>query len=271
MPDHTISVPAPENTRRFGIPNACNECHRNRSADWSEARLTEWFPRGRRAQTVADAAAFTLGAAGDPAGIGPLVKIAGDATRPPLFRANALGYLRSYADPAATSALVASASAPHPMVRLAALLSLTDRGKNPEVRAAMERGLRDERRTVRMASALGLLNAGVRPGADDDLSPALLASMGDHAARASFLRDDATTQLDVGKMFFLAGDWKSAETSLRNALKLNPKTPGGNYFLGLAALGQGRIAEGKAILKSVDRKDPHRKDAETILAKLPTP
>jgi TolA-binding protein len=95
--------------------------------------------------------------------------------------------------------------------------------------------------------------------------------MRDHAARAAFLREDATTQLDLGKMFFLAGDWKSAESSVRDALGHDPKTPGASYFLGLATLGQGRVTEAKAILRGVDRKDPHRKDAETILAKLPTP
>lgn len=157
------------------------------------------------------------------------------------------------------------------MIRVAALLSLTDRGGNTEVRAAMERGLADVRRTVRMASALGLLNAGVRPAGDDALSSGLVAAMREHAGRAAFLRDDPLSQLDLGKMFFLAGDWKSAEASVRNALDLDPKTPGAGYFLGLATLGQGRIAEAKVILRNVDRKDPHRKDAETVLAKLSTP
>lgn len=271
MPDHTISVPAPLNTKRFGIPNACNECHKDRNADWSETRLAAWFPEGRRQQAVADAVAFSLGGARDPAGLLPLVKIAGDAARPPLVRANALGHLRGYSDPAATKALLAATQQPHPMVRVAALLSLTDRGSDAAVRAAMERGLTDERRTIRMASALGLLNAGVRPKGEDALSLGLASAMREHAARAAFLRDDPMSQLDLGKMFFLAGDWKNAETSVRDALGLDPKTPGANYFLGLATLGQGRVAEAKAILRSVDRKDPHRKDAETILAKLPTP
>jgi TolA-binding protein len=70
-------------------------------------------------------------------------------------------------------------------------------------------------------------------------------------------------------MFFLSGQWKSAETSLRDALKLDPRIAGGNYFLGLATLGQGRIDEAKKLLRGVDRKDPHRKDAEAVLAKLP--
>ena len=271
MPDHTISVPAPLNTKRFKIPNACNECHKDKSADWSEAKLAAWFPEGRRKQTVADAVAFSLGVNRDPLGLDPLVQIAGDAARPPLVRANALGHLRGYKDAAATSALLAGARESHPMIRVAALLSLTDQGRIAAVRAAMERGLTDERRTVRMAAALGLLNAGVRPAGEDALARGLTSAMRDHAARAAFLRDDPVSQLDLGKMFFLAGDWKSAETSVRGALELDPKTPGANYFLGLATLGQGRVGEAKAILRSVDRKDPHRKDAETVLAKLPTP
>lgn len=270
MPDHTISVPAPSNTTRFGIPNACNECHKDRNPAWAEAQLARWFPRGRRDLSVGDAVAFSLGVTGDPAGLAPLVKIASDATRPPLVRANALGHLRAYKDQAATAALLAGARESHPMIRAVALLSLTDEGRTPSVRAAMERAIGDDRRTVRMASALGLLNAGVRPEGSDALSSALRSAMGEHAARAAFLRDDAPSQLDLGKMFFLAGDWKGAEVSVRDALALSPKIGGGRYFLGLATLGQGRLEEGKALLRGVDRKDPHRKDAEAILARLQT-
>ena len=52
MPDHTISVPAPENTKRFGIPNACNECYEDKDAAWSEAKLADWFANGRRRALV---------------------------------------------------------------------------------------------------------------------------------------------------------------------------------------------------------------------------
>ncbi len=271
MPDHTISVPAPLNTKLFGIPNACNECHKDKSADWSEARLADWFPKGRREQTVEDAIAFTFGAKGDPLGEKPLVKIADDPTRPPLVRANALGYLRKYPSAVVTSTLLAAAREAHPVLRVAALLSLTDRGRTPEVRRVMETALNDPRRTVRMASALGLLNAGLRPAAAGDLSEPLTAALNDHALRADFLSDDPATQLDLGKMFFLAGNWKQAESSVRDALKLDPKIAGGNYFLALATLGQGRVAEGAALLRRVDRKDPHRKDADAVLARLTLP
>ena len=269
MPDHTISVPAPLNTKRFGIPNACNECHKDKSAEWSEAKLSAWFPRARREQTVLDAVAFTLGAKRDPSGVERLARIAGDRSRPPLIRANAVGHLRNYETSAATAALLSAASEAHPAIRLAALLSLTDQGRNPAVRGVMEAALKDARRTVRMASALGLLNVGRASLLADGLSEALAGALHDHAGRARFLSEDPTAQLDLGKMFFLAGNWKDAESSVRDALRLDPQLAGGLYFLGLATLGQGRVAEGKALLRSVAPKDPHRKDAEAVLAKLP--
>jgi predicted CXXCH cytochrome family protein len=271
MPDHTISVPAPEATRRFGIPNACNECHKDKKADWAEARLADWFPEGRPRTTIEDAITFSLGADAEPEGIGRLVRIAGDASRPPLLRANALGYLRNYPEPASTDALLSAVRSGHPALRLVALLSLADQARDPAVRGAMEAALTDTRRTVRMAAALGLLNAGLSSRPSGEFAEALASAMNDHARRALFLSEDPGAQLDLGKMFFLAGRFSNAESSVRAAMRLNPRIVGGTYFLGLATLGQGRVAEGAALLRRVDRRDPHRKDAEAVLAKLPTP
>src|SRR6185437_5543066 len=41
--DHSITIPAPENTVRHQIPNACNNCHKDREAAWAVTKLNEWF------------------------------------------------------------------------------------------------------------------------------------------------------------------------------------------------------------------------------------
>ena len=133
----------------------------------------------------------------------------------------------------------------------------------------MEAGLADSRRTVRMAAALGLIGAGPGVQVPEALRAALDEAISDHTRRARFLNEDAGVQLDLGKMLFLTGRFGSAEASIRDALTLDPKIGGGRYFLGLAAIGQGRLKEGAELLRNVDRKDPHRKDAESVLAKLP--
>ena len=44
MPDHTISVPAPENTVSHAIPNACNECHQVATPPGLPAGWPNGFP-----------------------------------------------------------------------------------------------------------------------------------------------------------------------------------------------------------------------------------
>ena len=58
--------PAPENTVRFAIPNACTECHTDKTPAWAVDTLAKWWPNGRRRKLVARAEAFTGGRAGAP-------------------------------------------------------------------------------------------------------------------------------------------------------------------------------------------------------------
>ncbi len=55
--DHTFQAPVPENTARFGIPNACTTCHDERSPEWASRQMDEWWgdaERRGRSVTLAD-------------------------------------------------------------------------------------------------------------------------------------------------------------------------------------------------------------------------
>ena len=73
MPDHTISVPAPENTIAHSIPNACNECHQDRDAAWAAGKLAEWFPQGRHQQLIARADTFASARRGEASALAGLI------------------------------------------------------------------------------------------------------------------------------------------------------------------------------------------------------
>jgi hypothetical protein len=49
--DHSLRVPRPDLSASIGTPNACTQCHGDRSADWAAKQVAEWFPQGR--QTLA--------------------------------------------------------------------------------------------------------------------------------------------------------------------------------------------------------------------------
>src|SRR5438477_12000170 len=122
--DHSISLPAPENTVRFAIPNACTECHTDKSASWAAETLAAWRPNGRRGALVERAEAFTGGRQARPEALDRLIAIARNDIAAPLVRANAVGYLANYPDGRALAALFNAAKSDQPAIRSAALSGL---------------------------------------------------------------------------------------------------------------------------------------------------
>ena len=105
--DHAIGPPVPEATVRFGIPNACNACHADRSAAWARDTVRRWKADRSGARLLARAEAFTGGRKGEAAALPRLVAWRPTRGEPPLVRANAVGHLRRYRDAAALEALAA--------------------------------------------------------------------------------------------------------------------------------------------------------------------
>ncbi|HEV8253186.1 MAG TPA: tetratricopeptide repeat protein [Vicinamibacteria bacterium] len=264
--DHSISVPAPENTVRFGIPNACNECHRDRTPEWAVQALAGWGGRGREG-LVRRAEAFAGGRRGDPAALPPLLALAADAAEPPLVRANALGHLRHYRGDAASAAAVQALGDEAPLVRAVAALTLAESPLPANGRERLVHALADARRVVRVAAAFALANKGVTRLEGED-GRRLEQGRAEYALRAEQLTDDADTQLNLGKFHFVGGDYPRAAHAFEDALRLDPAQPGGRYFLGAARVGEGRVRDARALLRQVARSDPYHEAARTLLAKL---
>jgi len=271
MRDHTIGLPAPENTRRFGIPNACGACHQDRSPAWAEAALRQWFGPGQRRRMVARAEAFTGARTGKEEALGGLLAIAADAREPFLIRANAVGHLRRYPDARAAEAAVRALGDDHPLVRAVAAMTLAERaGGGTSGRAALVRALGDPMRTVRVAAGFALVSAGITtlPGGDGER---LNAAKRDYVARAALLEDDAATQMNLGKFDLLDRQAGAAAAAFENVRALNKDEPGLSYFLGFSRVLQGRAAEGRQLLESVPASDPYRGPARDILRRLDSP
>jgi hypothetical protein len=264
--DHSISVPAPENTTRFGIPNACNACHEDKTSAWAAKALQAWGPSGRaRQRAVRRAEAFTAARQGDPAAEGALLAIMARADEPPLVRANAAGHLRRFDGPGVEAALVVALKAEHPLVKAVAALTLAERPNASGPALAL--ALADGHRIVRMAAAFALMNAGITrlPGADGER---LEAAKRDYIARADLLTDDAETQLNLGKFYFLDRRYEAAAGAFEQARSLKPDLAGGGYYLALARVGQGRVEEARALLARLPASDPFAGAGRRLRQKL---
>ena len=281
MRDHSISIPSPANTARFGVPNACNECHAGENPEWAAARMDEWWgdtPRRRKIERRAEA--YQGARELNREALDLLLSIAADEAEGPLNRANAAGHLGRYLAAAdtrqtAASALIAAAGDPHPLVRAVAALKLGEAGgldeggpsETPTVRETLVERVGDERRAVRMNAAISLLNLGVRelPGEAGD-SFELAKRL--HGVRGNFFADDAPQQLNLGRLHVLDGNPAAAQRAFEQSYRLAPDQPGIRFFMAVTRLSQQRVAEARDLLESVPPEDPFAQEAANLLRQL---
>jgi tetratricopeptide (TPR) repeat protein len=171
--DHSFRVPRPDLSVALGTPNACNDCHREESADWAMARVLEWFPNGRNGTAhfaTAFAAAENWSADRSPA----LRALILDPAQSGIVRATAVRMLARQLDAPAAALVRELVRDSDPLVQLAAIdaaqaLSVADRVD------MAQRFLSDERLVFRAAAARVLLPArsALSPARRADLDQAL--------------------------------------------------------------------------------------------------
>lgn len=257
--DHSLSLPTPENSVRFGIPNACTTCHTTQSANWAVDTLRQWWPNGRRGRIVRRAEAFVGGRALAADALPGLIALASDDAEPPTVRANAVGYLRGYAAAPAVRAIETALTSADPIVRTVAASS----GTQPALRSALERALGDCSRAVRVSALVSLVNLGA--GVSDAAKERFRAVSLEFAAQAALHEDDAATQTDLGLIHLLNGDVDAASTALSIALDLSPMYPRTAFLMGLTRQGQGRLDEARRWFSRVPTDDPFRASAQLRL------
>lgn len=217
--DHSLRVPRPDLSLRHGVPNACNNCHRDRDAAWAAAVIEQHYGPQRKGyqhfvQALADARLGVPGAAAQ------LRTLAADGSSPDIARATALAELAAYPSRATLSSLQAALRDANPMMRAAALESLL--AFAPEQRAAAALPLVDDAtRLVRIKAGRALA----------DVPDALLTSaqrqmreraFGQYRQAQEELAERPEAHLNLGSVYALRGDAPQAAAQYQTALKLDP-------------------------------------------------
>src|SRR5262249_56478761 len=87
--DHSFRVPRPDLSATLGTPNACNDCHSDKSAAWAATAIEGWHGKERKGfQTYAGAFHAAWRDQADAAAL--LAAVASDRNAPAFARASAL-------------------------------------------------------------------------------------------------------------------------------------------------------------------------------------
>ncbi|MEJ2139830.1 MAG: multiheme c-type cytochrome [Gammaproteobacteria bacterium] len=218
--DHSFRIPRPQLTEQFGIPNACNACHSDKSAAWASDAL------GGHGKLPNDAVTshwtYKLAAA-DPAtnrGRDLLIEIGSDPAYPVIIRATAIAQT-GFGDSAPAQQLIARfTSADAPLIRLAAARAL--RNSAPSLTAKMAAPLlRDPVKAVRLEAAVALVAVDpilLAPGVNKEVQTAVQEYLDVQALNS----ERAESHVNVGNVERFRKRPELAQAAYRKALRQNP-------------------------------------------------
>ncbi len=232
--DHSIRAPRPDLTVALGrenAPNACNDCHRDRSPQWAARAVRQWYPGGQQ-ERPHYATAIHAGRTYQPGAEPLLLEVIGNAKQPGIVRGTAVSLLPPHMGPGSLPVLEKAARDPDPLVRLGAATTLEALPPKERVRIGVHL-LWDPVRAVRVEAVPAFA----------DVPDAELAT----EARAAFDRS-----LDD---FFLAQ-------------RSNAERPESHVNLGVVNVRRGRLAEARRDYETALRLAPWFLPAYVNLADL---
>ncbi len=285
--DHGFRVPRPDLTASTGAPDACTQCHTDRTPAWAAEALDRWrTPRWRDRPQFAET--FAAARQGRAAAVPALGAIANDARQPGIVRASAVELLQSHAPARLDATLDVLAAAEDPLVRLAVAQALPQ--LDPAARARVGgRLLQDRMRAIRVdaASALEGESASWLPEAqraalaqaveelrssdefngdrpESYVNRALRAERDGDLQRARAEYEAATRYapwflppyVNLADVQRQLGDEAAAEQTLRRALAAAPEDAGVLYALGLSLHRQQRGPESLVVLERAAKRAP---------------
>jgi predicted CXXCH cytochrome family protein len=251
--DHSFRIPRPDLSVTLGTPNACNDCHIDKSSQWASATVENWFgPHRKGFQTYA--AAFHAAWADQADAATLLAAIAADGNAPPIARATALTELASRVSPANIDLARAGLTDPDPMVRIGAL-DMLENVPAAQLWSLVSPLLSDSVRGVRIraASLLAAVPKASQPQADRERFERAAAEF-ITAQRLNADRPEGRTTL--GNFLVRRGLTTDAEAEYKAGLRLSPQYAPAAINLADLYRQVGRDAEGENVLRDAVSASP---------------
>jgi Flp pilus assembly protein TadD len=245
--DHGMRIPRPDLSAKLGTPNACNDCHTDKSADWAAAAIERWHGPNRKGfQNYAEAFHAARSDQSDAEKL--LAVVAADRNVPAIARATALTELAGRVSPSSLNLARTGLSDPDPMVRIGALDVLE--GVPPAQMWPLAASLlSDPSRGVRIraASLLAAIPAASQPPADRDRFERAAAEF---VAAQRFNADRPESRSGLGSFLAKRGRAADAEAEYKAALRLSPQYAPAAVNLADLYRGLGREADGESVLRA---------------------
>ena len=217
--DHSFRVPRPDFSIAYGTPNACNQCHKDKSNTWAAETVVKWYGPNRR-QEPHFVAALDAGRRGLLSAEKSLTTLITDSAQPGIARATALNLLSEYLTPSSVSTVQAALGDGDALVRREAVRALEPLPPQDRLRLAAPL-LADPMRSVRIEAAR--LLAGTQPTLlQESQRAALDRALSELIASELAAAERPESHVNLALLYTQMGRTNDAESELQTALRLDP-------------------------------------------------
>ena len=254
--DHSFRVPRPDLSVKYGTPNACNNCHKDKTATWAASAVDKWYGSKRKYHFAEDLIAGSLLNEGSE---GHLLKLLSDTSVPAIIHATAANYLGNIGTGNSTNGLLACLKDANAQVRYEALRSLQNHPAERWLQQALPL-LNDKVRAVRIAAASLVQTI---PDADvpQEYKAQLAQAKGELENHLLYQADFAHGNILIGDYYHTNNNLPEAERFYKRALQKDSLASLARLSLATVYSAEHKNEEAMAALQLVVRIDDKNDDA----------
>ena len=255
--DHSMRVPRPDLSVSLGTPNACTQCHADKTVQWAAQVVVDWFPHGRQSSPHYGIA-LHAGQAGAADAEQQLDRLILDQSQPAIARATALPLLAPYETAASEPALLAAIADADPLVRSAAPRALPAAPSRALIQSIAPL-FGDPVRAVRIEAARALAGTDLLALTPAQQS-AFVKATAELVATENVDADRPEVHLNLGLLEMRRGDAAKADSEYRTALRLDPSFVPAMVNLADLDRARGMDAQGAELLRKALAIEPDNAD-----------
>lgn len=262
--DHSFRVPDPIASLRFGVPNACTQCHAGKDDRWAADAVTRHS--GRTEPWYAHTALLHAARSGRAAALPGLLAYAGDDSKPAILRAAVLQESARFASPQLLEAIDGALASADPLVRTAAVAALREASIGQRA-ARLLPLMQDPVKAVRMSVARQLIELRTA-NAPPALQPQLETLFAEYEASLLHNADMPESMSDLALFRNAQGNLEGAIEALLKARQLAPKYLPAMLNLSDLYRARGRDDLGEPLLREAMAAYPESADARHMMGLL---
>ena len=212
--DHTFRVPRPDLSAMYGTPNACNNCHQDKSAQWAADAIKKSYGPNRKYHFAEDLIPGSILNENSEAHLTKLLK---DTSVPDMIKAVSASYLGNIQTGNSLDALLGCLDQADAQIRYRALMALNNFPPEKWIYAAGPL-LQDSIRAVRIAAAELYLPVPASQ-VPAEYNNAFLKAKSELESYTLYQSDFAIGNVMIGDFYLKQNDYANAAKYYRRGLK----------------------------------------------------